>query len=237
MPPQVIASILEKRIRLTHDVFELAFKLIKPEELTFRAGQFVNIRVDDGNPRIFFRSYSIMSPPSEKNTIRTCIKLVPTGRATPWLTTISEGSSMTMMGPLGMFKYNEMSEKDTMFVATGTGIAPLRCMIKDQLAKGNTKKIHLIWGFRYEKDIFYKNEFELLREKYPNFTYTMTISRPEASWTGEKGRVTDWLDKNLLSPSATQMYICGISEMVADVTALCEKRGIPKEDVHVEKYD
>lgn len=237
MPPQVISAVLEKRMKLTDDVYELAFKLIKPEELPFRAGQFVNIRVDDGNPKIFFRSYSIMSPPEEIGTIRTCIKLVPTGRATPWLTTIPEGTAITMMGALGIFKYHEQSEKETIFVATGTGITPLRCMLEDQLQKGNMKKMHLIWGFRFEKDIFYKDELKALHEAHPNFTYTITLSRGQESWKGANGRVTQWLMDNIKNQMGTEVYICGVSDMVTDAVNICEKIGLPKEDIHFERYD
>lgn len=237
MPPQAITAKLTRRIRLTDDVYELQFQLLKPEELTFTAGQFVNIKVEDGNPKIFFRSYSIMSPPSRKNTITTCIKLVPTGRATPWLTAVREETNMTMMGPFGKFIFHEASEKNTIFIATGTGITPLRCMLEDQLEKGNTTNMHLVWGFRFEKDIFYIDELKKLHTQYPNFTYTITVSRPENEWTGTRGRVTDWLKTNLTRPTETQVYICGVGDMVTDTVVLCEKLGIATENVHFERYD
>lgn len=233
----MMSSTLEKRIQLLDDIYELHFKLTAPTELNFRAGQFVNIKVEDGNPKMLFRSYSIMSPPQEKDTIKTCIKLVPGGRATTWLCSIDEGTPVTLMGPLGIFKFNESSEKNSVFIATGTGITPLICMINDQLEKGNTRPIHLLWGFRYEKDVFYKEMLRHMSERYQNFTYTVTISRPENSWTGARGRVTEWLTNSLAEPANTQVYICGVGEMVLDAAALCEKLGMPKEDVHFERYD
>ncbi len=237
MPPIMMSSVLEKRIQLLEDVYELQFKLVNPTEITFRAGQFVNIRVDDGNPKILFRSYSIMSPPYEKDRVRTCIKVVPGGRATTWLSTVNEGSPITLMGPLGIFKFNENADKKTIFVATGTGITPLICMLNDQLEKGNNKPFHLIWGFRFEKDIFYTELLEEITKKYPNFTYTVTLSRPEDSWTGSCGRVTEWIENNITEPLNTQVYICGVGDMVLDTAAICEKIGMPKEDIHFERYD
>lgn len=237
MPPVTISSILEKRIQLLDDIYELHFKLVNPAELTFRAGQFTNIRVEDGNPKILFRSYSIMSPPYEKDTIKTCIKVVPGGRATTWLSTVPEGTPISMMGPLGMFKFNETAEKKTVFAATGTGITPLICMLNDQLEKGNTRPMHLVWGFRYEKDIFYTELLDSISKKYSSFTYTITISRPEPTWTGHSGRVTEWIEKNITEPLAAQVYICGVGDMVLDTAALCEKIGMLKEDVHFERYD
>lgn len=236
MPPQAIIAKLVRRIPLTDDVYELQFQLIKPKKIAFVAGQFVTIKVEDGNPKLFFRSYSIMSPPSQNNIITTCIKLVPTGRATPWLTTTPEGTDMSMMGPLGKFVFHESKEKESTFIATGTGITPLRCMIEDQLEKGNTTNMHLIWGFRFEKDIFYTEELNKLHAKYPNFTYTITVSRPSEEWKGSRGRVTDWLKENVKTPAQTQVYICGVGDMVTDTATLCEEIGIAREDVHFEKY-
>lgn len=236
MPPQAIAAKLIQRIPLTEDAYELRFQLLEPEKINFEAGQFVTIKVEDGNPKLFFRSYSIMSPPSQKKVISTCIKLVPTGRATPWLTTVAEGADISMMGPLGKFTFHENTEKKSIFIATGTGITPLRCMIEDQLEKGNTDNMHLIWGFRFEKDIFYIEELDKLHAKYPNFTYTITVSRPEEEWTGARGRVTDWLKTNITTPAQTQVYICGVGDMVTDTAMLCEKIGLAKEDIHFEKY-
>lgn len=237
MPPQAITAVLSQRVNLTEDTFELHLQLQNPSELLFRAGQFLNIKIEDGNPKIFFRSYSIMSRPSEKNTLKLCIRLVPTGRATPWLATVSEGTTINMMGAFGRFTFNEASEKNSVFVATGTGIAPLRCMIEDQLEKGNTHSMHLIWGNRYEKDIFYIEELQALADKYPNFTYTITISRPEELWTGGRGRVTELLEKKDIEPNNTQVYICGVGDMVTDTVSICEKIRLPAEDVHYERYD
>ncbi|MCX6733980.1 MAG: FAD-dependent oxidoreductase [Candidatus Peregrinibacteria bacterium] len=236
MPPQAITAKLTRRIPLTDDVYELQFQLLKPEEISFIAGQFVTIKVEDGNPKLFFRSYSIMSPPSQKKIISTCIKLVPAGRATPWLTTVSEGTDISMMGPLGKFVFHESPNKRSIFVATGTGITPLRCMIEDQLEKGNTTDMHLIWGFRFEKDIFYTEELDNLHTQYPNFTYTITVSRPEEEWKGSRGRVTDWLKANIATPAQTQVYICGVGDMVTDTATICEEIGMAKEDIHFEKY-
>lgn len=241
MTPKFFESIASSRKYLTDDVYELTLHLKNPLEIDFQAGQFVNIRVDDGKEKIFFRSYSILSPPREKNIIKSCIKIVPDGRCSRWLSQIEIGTKVTFMGPIGMFFFNEKSKKETLFIATGTGITPLYSMIADQLEKGNTSPIHLVWGFRYEKDIFYQEEFFELAKKYPNFKITVAISRPQEGWTGEKGRVTDFLERNFtsgyLDAKRLQIYICGVGDMVQDVKDLCIQKGVPTEEVHFEKYN
>ncbi len=238
MAPQFFQATLAKKTQLTEDVFEFDFQLQKPDSIEFKAGQFVNIKVEDGNPKILFRSYSIMSSPQEKKMIATCIKVVQNGRCSTWLASLNVGTPLTLMGPIGVFKFNEEAKKKTIFVATGTGITPLRSMIVDQLEKGRTDQaIHLTWGFRFEKDIFYKNFFDELAKKYSNFSYNIVISRPEDSWTGDRGHVTDWLEKNIDEPTETQVYICGIGAMVTDVKNLCIAKGMDAGDVHFERYD
>lgn len=246
--PQMFSATLTERIQLTHNVIELEFALVEPSAITFQAGQFANIRIDDGNPKILFRSYSIMSPPHEPQRIKTCVKIIEGGRATQWLNNIPIGTAITFMAPFGKFVFNETrgdrgtpaaSEKNALFIATGTGITPLRCMILEQLEKGNRHPMHLLWGFRHNEDVFYREWLQELAQEFPNFSYTITLSQPLSPWNGEVGRVTDWLTKNLHSEDArnTHVYICGVGDMVLDVAKLCEEKGIAHEDVHFERYD
>ncbi|MEK7545152.1 MAG: FAD-dependent oxidoreductase [Patescibacteria group bacterium] len=237
MSPKFFESTLQERIRLTNDVYEFAFALKQPEEIEFKAGQFINIRVDDGNKKILFRSYSILSKTSEKKVIRSCIKIVREGRCTEWLEKIPLGTPVTFMGPIGMFVCKKESEKNMLFIATGTGITPLLCMIEDELKNGQKKSIHLLWGFRNESHIFYQERLEKLAEQYKNFTYEITLSQPSESWKGARGRVTEQLEKKDLDKEKTDVYICGLGDMVLDVKNLCMKKEIPAESIHFERYD
>ena len=237
MTPKFHQAFLKKRIRLTKDVYEFVFALKNPETIDFKAGQFVNIRVDDGKEKIFFRSYSIMNTPDENSIIKSCIKIIPGGRCSQWLENIPMDTSVTLMGPIGMFTFRETSQKNSLFVATGTGITPLYSMIVNEIQKGNKKPMHLVWGFRHEEDIFYQNFFEILSKKYPNFHSTITLSQSKENWMGEKGRVTDYLEKNFPDSQNTEVYICGLGKMVLDVKNLCIQKGMPSEAVHFEKYD
>ena len=237
MPPKFYSSTLQERKKLTNDVYEFAFQLNETDELEFRAGQFINIRVDDGNKKIMFRSYSILNTPTEKKHITSTIKIVPEGRCTQWLEKIPLETPVTFMGPIGVFVFKKECNKDTIFVATGTGITPLLCMIRDELEHGRTTPIHLLWGFRNETDIFYKQELDVLTQQYKNFTYEITLSRPPENWKGSKGRVTEILKQKNIDPQNTQVYICGLGDMVLDVKNICLEKGIPATDVHFERYD
>ena len=154
-----------------------------------------------------------------------------------YLCDLKEGETVPMEGPYGKFVIREPMEKGVLFVATGTGIAPFRSQINDLLKSGEAegKDLWLFFGIRYETDILYQDEWKTLAEKYPNFHYIQTISRPK-SWTGEKGYVQEKIKKFIQDPQGLDVYICGLPAMVEDVQKTCAEMGFPKEKVHFEKY-
>ena len=98
--------------------------------------------------------------------------------------------------------------------------------------------MHLIFGLRYIKDIFYKDYFEKLAEKYKNFTFEITLSRPEDdTWKGKVGRVTDILNKMPIDTRSTEFYICGLKDMVNEMATILKTKGVPKNAINMEKYD
>ena len=219
---------------LTEDVFELVLEM--DEVFEYKSGQFINVRIqDDGKP--CFRAYSIGSRPNG-NIMKLCIKLVEGGRGGPWLYSRKAGDKITFLGPSGYFVYKTPPEKTALFIATGTGVAPFVAMIEEELVRNNEQKIELIFGVRHESDLFYQDFFNELAEKYRNFKFTMTLSRPEtAEWTGQKGRVTNVLENYELDPANTETYICGLKAMIDDAKAILEKRGMPTDSIHFEQYD
>ncbi len=219
----------------TDDVVEITLET--EENLDFKAGQFITIKVDDQVPPCF-RAYSIASAPNkENNEIKLCLKVVEGGRGSHWLESLKVDNEINFIGPSGNFVFK--GEKDKiLFIATGTGITPFNSMIEDELKKGNTKKMHLLFGVRYIKNIFYKDFFNNLANKYQNFTYDIVLSRPEDnSWQGKTGRVTGILQEMALDLGNTEVYICGLKVMISDVAEILKEKNFPEEQIHLEKYD
>lgn len=226
---------LKSRQQLTYDVIEVTFETAGP--FTFTAGQFVTFKIADKTPPCF-RAYSISSLPKNSNDFSTCVKVIPGGRGSNWLNSLKIGDRVEFLGPNGNLAFKTSQGKTAIFIATGTGITPFKSMIKDELTKGNSNKINLIFGLRYIKDIFYKEYFEELAKKYQNFTFEITLSRPENdSWKGKVGRVTDILNKTTIDTRNTEFYICGLKDMIAEVTTILKNKGVPKNAINMEKYD
>lgn len=237
--PLRTATLKTKHV-FTHDVIELSFET--PDPFEFLAGQFVTYKIADRMPPCF-RAYSISCAPTEPkpngNIIATCLKVVDGGRGSNWLNSLNIGDKIEFMGPSGKLIFHTAPEKTGYFIATGTGITPLKSMIEDELINKDSKqKLHLLFGLRHSKDVFYRDHFNRLAQKYENFTVEYTLSKPEdENWTGSVGRVTDILDKNPPNPHSTEVYICGLKAMINDVTLMLKTKGFSETSIKSEKYD
>ncbi|MBI2634521.1 FAD-dependent oxidoreductase [Candidatus Peregrinibacteria bacterium] len=220
---------------LTEDVFEIHFRTEEP--LEFKAGQFVTIKIADKIPPCF-RAYSIASAPQpDCRNIKTCVKIVAEGRGSNWLKSLKAGTKINFIGPSGKFTFKN-PDKNSFFIATGTGVTPFLSMIEDQLKSGNKNKIHLLFGLRHIKNIIYKDFLEQLRRQYPNFSYEITLSKPENStWKGSTGRVSQILNTQNIDTKNTDYYICGLKEMIADVAKILKEKSVPESAIHFEQYD
>ena len=221
-------KIIEKK-ELTHDVFELI--LGKPEGFSFKAGQFVTAKIEDQHPPCF-RGYSIASSPKNKN-IELCIKTIKGGRGSNWLNSLKKGDELSFIGPNGEFTLQNTNE-DSIFIATGTGIAPFKAIIEEHL-ENYKKKMHLIFGVRHVEDICYRELFEELAKKHSHFTFDLTLSRPDDSWKGKSGRVTEILQSYAIKDQ--EVYICGLKEMITSVEEILKEKGLSENRIHFEKYD
>jgi ferredoxin-NADP reductase len=150
-----------------------------------------------------------------------------------------EGDSVEILGPLGRFVVEKQSPREKVFVATGTGIAPFRSMIKDVLESGWPGKIRLYWGLRYEEDVFWDEEFKSLQQAYPTFGYTLTLSRATDTWeesaSRRRGRVTDHIIKED-NTSEKEYYLCGNRPMIDEIKSMLLAKGVPEVQMKTELF-
>lgn len=236
-------AIISEIKNLTPDVKH--FELTLEDDMEFKAGQFINLSFEHEG-ELVRKPYSIASHPLNPKKIELCIKLVPEGKLTPLLFEKKVGFSLQVMGPLGLFnldKIRSIKESDSLiadpipnlvFIGTGTGIAPLRSMIKDILANEEPYEMKLIFGVRFEGHHCYENEFSDLQKLAPQLQYIPVVSRPTDSWHGRLGHVQQNLD--MIQPDNSQVFICGLPEMVEGVTQKLLEKGFTTEQIHSEKY-
>ena len=234
MPPQPYKARFEDRSMLNDSFMTVSFELVEPTALPFLAGQYVSIQVaPDGNRR----SYSIASRPDTQSGFELLIDVSPGGLGSQFLQNTPLGTEVSLLGPLGGFIIQEQpAEEAIVLVGTGSGIAPLRSMILDQLqVKQDKRPITLYWGLRYAESLFWENDFQDLVEAFPNFSFNPVLSRPGEGWTLSRGRVTDLLAVHTL-PANAGYYLCGGKPMIESVVALHTGRGVGAEYIHHENF-
>jgi len=192
----------------------------RPADLQFRAGQYVKVGVAGRRSG----SYSIASAPHEPD-LEFCIELIPGGRLSPALFALREGDDVIVTGPAkGRFVFDETARCHLM-VATVTGIAPLRSIVRDVLHRGIDAQFIVLHGASHADELPYFAELMAVATSDARVEYRPTVSRPEAArnagWPHEVGRVDDLACHVAagLDPRRTHVYACGHPEMVKRVAA------------------
>ena len=213
-----------------HFVFEVP----ELEVLTYEPGQFVSF-TSTVTGRQVTRAYSIASAP-EGNRFELCLNRVEDGVFSPFLFSLLPGDEVPVAGPLGYF-VPRVPFRDSLLIATGTGIAPFRSYLRTPRIIGSDAQITLLFGARMEDGLLYREEFEKLELDRPGLRFIPTLTRPEPSWTGRTGRVQVHLEEALGGRKDVDIYLCGLKSMVDEIRQLLKARGFDRKQILYEKYD
>jgi len=223
-----VADIRQLASNVKH--FRLAFE----QPFHFTAGQFVIANVPHQS-QLVKRAYSIASPPHETGHVELCIQIMEHGIASTYFDHLQLGDEVSLTGPHGTFLMQQPVDYDPVFLATGTGIAPLRSMIRQLFHDGTARQAWLFLGVRYEHAILYDEEFQVLKRAHENFWYVPTVSRPQ-QWRGEVGYVQEKFKKFIPVWDDKQLFLCGWTEIVKKMAADLEAHGVPKAKIHYEEW-
>lgn len=213
-----------------HFVFEVAGR----EQFGFVPGQFLSLSAEI-NGKTITRAYSIASIPSG-NLVELCLNLVPLGLFSPFLFALQPGNEVEAKGPYGGFVLRK-PPGDSLCVATGTGIAPFRGMLRERLADDSTHQYRLIFGARHDHGLLYRKELEELALFHTNFQMLCTLTRPPEVWSGETGRVQAHVRRVIGERRDWTVYICGLKEMVDELRNELRELGFDRKQIVYEKYD
>lgn len=217
----------------------LEFEVTGLPRFGFVAGQWLSVKGSTSEGEEITRAYSIASPPSENGRFAFCLNRVQDGFMSNHLCDLNEGAEITFQGPFGSFILRPLT-RDAVFIATGTGIAPFRSMLPWLLSDRKLHLDHEFWllfGVRYEHDIYYREEFERLAVEHPNFHFLPTLSRGGTEWKGLHGYVQDHVPGIVGDRTDLHAYICGLDKMVRANRELLKSRGWDRKAILHEKYD
>ena len=224
---------LVESIEIAPDTRHFVFEIAERDDFDYQPGQFISlVREVDG--KSITRAYSLAGVPAG-NRIEVCLNIVEDGKLSPHLFAMRPGDGIDVKGPYGTFVFRE--PRPTVMVATGTGVAPFRGMLRRRLSQDPTHPYTLIFGVREEGKLLYRNEFEALAVTYPNFQFMPTLTRPPEHWSGRTGRVQGHLLDFLGDRREVDVYICGLKAMVDDVRVKLKELGFERKQIIFEKYD
>jgi ferredoxin-NADP reductase len=233
------ARLLES-VALNEEIRHYVFESLGQGEFVFEPGQYVALSktLDSGALK---RYYSIASPPNGTRRFELCINVTgDTSAFGEYLRRMQPGEVLDYEGPAGTFRLNR-PVRPSVFVAHGTGIAPLRSMIGYLLDsaenRGADAPLTLIYGARNPEWLLYEDEFLALEKEHANFRYWPTLSRPSGGWPGRKGYVQVHLEAALNGHApGMDFYLCGRVTMVSEVHELLRQAGLDDNSVRYERY-
>lgn len=237
MPVPSYQLVCTRNEQIARGIYEFAFE--KPGTLLFKGGQFVlfDVGLIEDPSNIQTRAFSIASAPSEKELLFVA-KMKEGGRASRWIEEVLKpGMTVRTQGPFGNFTLDTMTDKDYLFIATSTGIAPFRSQMLEALERGDTRKMDIIYGVRSEEDFFWVEELRELEKQHENISLHCALTQPSETWKGHKGRVQTLAPLMVKDFSKKSVYVCGSPDMTKELKQIClEQWGMEKKDLHVEGY-
>lgn len=259
MARQLLTARLDRKLCLSESAqcFHLEFVVEELDEFSFSPGQFVSAVAEDPNGKLQTRAYSLASS-ANGNRFDLCINRVEGGFFSNFLCDLELGQTVKVHGPHGLFVLRQPLT-DAIFVATGTGVAPMRGFTQwlfpesgEDRSEG--KDFWVVYGTRYETEIYYRDYFEKIAAEHKNFHYIYSLSRAKEDWQGNRGYVQEYVSKIAKERAATKppvpaaaagelpvfdihTYICGLNNMVSATRDRLVELGWHKKQVIFERYD
>jgi CDP-4-dehydro-6-deoxyglucose reductase len=229
-PEKTIPARINALQRVAGDVMRVELRLPPTASFDFRAGQSVAVTGPSGARRC----YSIAGEASP-GRIELHIKNVPDGVLSAyWFGEAKVNDLLRFKGPSGTFFLRQVCGLDVVFLATGTGVAPITSMLA-QLASlpsaSRPASVALYWGGRVAADLYCD-----LLDIYPDLDYVPVLSRAGAEWTGARGYVQDVFLSRTRPVAHTAVYACGSAAMVNGARHSLLDAGLPPRRFHCDSF-
>ena len=218
------------------------FTLELPSSGNFKAGQHYDVRLTAPDGYQAQRSYSLASSPGDTNLIEIAIELIDDGEVSSYFhDSVEPGEMIEIRGPIGgHFTWEPSHTKSSIFVAAGSGIAPIISMLRHRFTVKNNAPVLLLFSVRTEDDILYREELERMADNDPSFHMVTTITRGTSKdWIGNTGRIDrDMIDSELVDTGVTpeSAYVCGGSGFVESIANTLLDIGLDFKQIHIERF-
>jgi NAD(P)H-flavin reductase len=202
----------------------------------FQAGQAALIGTHGQTER---RPYSIASSPDDAvrhRRIEFLVKVDSLGSMGSHLASPGRGTRIDFEGPTGAFTLGAAPAPSYLFVAGGTGISPLRAMLRHLIASGSTAPISIVYSARVPEEFAFRTELERLARRRLIQLHLTVTGQTSAPWAGIRGRIALDVLRHALPAADAVCYLCGPPAMVEDVPPLLRQLGVPSSHVRTEEW-
>lgn len=217
--------------KLAPDVIKVVLRLPPSVAFNFIPGQYIDV-IGSGGVR---RSYSLANAPKADNTLELHIRAVESGAMSQyWFNQSAVSDLLRLHGPQGTFFLRNIAKRDLIFLATGTGLAPVKAMLEtlpSLAANQQPQSITVIWGARYEHDLYFDVASLQGIQKY-----IPVLSRAEATWQGERGYVQDALLRQISDLRNGVVYACGSDAMIQSAKSTLIAAGLPSQHFYSDAF-
>lgn len=207
--------------RLAHDVIRVRLRLPPAADFSYRPGQYVDVI----GPAGVRRSYSLANASFAEKVLEFHIRAVEGGVMSEyWFNQAKSNDLLRLNGPLGTFFLRNVAEMDLIFMATGTGIAPVKAMLEsidDLPIEQRPKSVTVLWGGRCPSDLYIDLMSLPVEQKF-----IPVLSRAGDDWSGCRGHVQDVLLRSDLNLSNAAVYACGSDAMIRDASKALVAAGL-----------
>lgn len=196
------------------------------------------------------RNYSLANGDGQTDELVFIVKIqtspnvkVKPGIGSSYICNLAPGKTIEAVGPFEEFYAQPTSNKPMVLVGAGSGMAPLKALIEEQLLKHTSSRdLYLYFGARTQVDLIYSEHFKRLSDRFSNFHYLPVLSRPEQDWRGATRYVQDHLAEDLTTElknalDKTEFYLCGPAAMMESTIELLKSHGIADNAIAFDKFE
>jgi CDP-4-dehydro-6-deoxyglucose reductase len=243
---------VERVERLAHDVMGVYLRLPPAESFDFKPGQYIDVLLAKGRRR----SFSIASPPHDARPLELHVRRAPGGEFSEQVFAEEmRGAVLHLEGPLGNSVYRDIADAEApgaeapgaaapgaaapplLLVGGGTGLAPLKSILRHVLEKGLPRRTTLYWGVRAERDLYAHALLEEAARADARFRYIPVLSEPSAAWEGRRGLVHEAVLAELRGLEHHEIHASGPPQMIEAMRRDFTARGVRESSMTFDSFD
>jgi len=242
--PQELFSIREYEAEcaritdLTADMRLFRFELGGSESMEYVPGQYVQLLtpVYAQSDEEVYRAYSVAGDPADKGAVELIIRLVPGGICTTYcFEYLKQGDKVKFNGPYGEFRLSQ-TDSPIVFIAGGSGMAPIRCMLYQMRNEGIARRATYYFGANKVEELCLVDEMRRFEKELKGFRFVPVVASPEKPWDGETGLVTQAVQRGIEDGGRVEAYLCGSPGMIDASITVLKDRGLTEDRIFYDKF-